>query len=83
MGCAYAILLPVEDGDGRGQGESSRVVRAQQSEPRSVLIVLVGREEAAPLGFPFFCQNATSKIFELINMRMSNEQLRFSRIRER
>jgi hypothetical protein len=29
-----------------------RVVRAQRSEPRSVIIVLLGREEAAPLGFP-------------------------------
>jgi len=28
------------------------VVRAQRSEPRSVFIVLVGREEAEPLGFP-------------------------------
>ncbi|PCJ82781.1 MAG: hypothetical protein COA52_20010 [Hyphomicrobiales bacterium] len=35
-----------------------RVVRAQQSEPRSVLIVLVGREEAEPLGFPSLNEKA-------------------------
>lgn len=29
-----------------------RVVRAQRSEPRSVFIVLLGREEAVPLGIP-------------------------------
>jgi len=45
------------------------VVRAQRSEPRSVFIVLVGREEAEPLGFPnqkyqIICKNASLQVMQ-------------------
>jgi hypothetical protein len=54
---------------GGAKDNQCRVVRAQRSEPRSVFIVLVGREEAEPLGFPnqkyqIICKNASLQVMQ-------------------
>jgi hypothetical protein len=50
---AHATDVSGEDGDGWGQGKSMLMVRAQQSEPRSVSILLEGRKRQSFLASPY------------------------------